>query len=198
VYRHRIRSPLRLLSATMSALMIVALASIAGAWFVVFAPIVAGLFLLAPPLGIYKHDETPTPRTGVQLDVTQLDGDAAHTLRFRLSLVNSGDVPADNFRIRLLVPHTVVPAKSTNRLLGPLLTGEMGRNWFVDSTHDAAAITFRAGASDAISCPPSGRLDLADLNLPAQPQPLDITLEYQVSGGSAAPRLDRLRLRSGN
>jgi hypothetical protein len=190
------RSPLRLLSATMSALMIVALASIAGAWFVVLAPIVAALFLLAPPLGIYKHDETPTPRTGVQLDAAPLDRDAAHTLRFRLTLVNSGDVPADNFRIRLLIPHTLVPAKSANRLLGPLLTGEMGRNWFVDSTHDAAAITFRAGTSDAVSCPPGSRLDLADLNRPAQAHPFDVTLEYQVSGGSAAPRLDRLRLKS--
>jgi hypothetical protein len=180
----------------MSVLMIVGLAAIAGPGFILLAPVVAGLFLLAPPIGIYKHDETPPPRTGVQLEAVALDDDAPHTLRFRLVLVNPGDVAASDFRIRLLVPQTLVPAKSSSRLLGQLLTGAHGRNWFIDSTHDAIAITFRAGASDEISCPPGGRLVLADLHLPGQSRPLDVTLEYQVSGGSAVPALDRLRLRS--
>lgn len=176
--------------------MIVALAAIVGTWFVALAPIVAGLFLLAPPIGIYKHDETPVVRTGVRLDASALDDQPDHTLRFRLTLVNPGAVAADNFRIRLLVPHTLVPAQAANRLLGPILIGAMGQNWFVDTAYDATAITFRAGQSDTISCPPGGRLDLADLNLPVQARPFDITLEYQVSGGSAAPALDRLRLRA--
>lgn len=175
--------------------MIVGLAAIAGTWFIALAPIVAGLFLLAPPIGIYKHDETPPPRTGVRLDAVALD-DSAHTLRFRLVLINHGEVPASDFRIRLLVPHSLVPANSASRLLGPLLTGTLGRNWFIDSTHDAIAVTFRAGATDEISCPAGGRLELADLNLPGQSHPLYVVLEYQVSGGSAAPALDRLWLRS--
>jgi hypothetical protein len=180
----------------MSVLMIVGLAAIAGPWFILLAPLVAGLFLLAPPIGIYKHDETPPPRTGVLLEAVALDDDVPHTLRFRLVLVNPGDFAASDFRIRLLVPQTLVPAKSSNRVLGPLLTGTHGRNWFIDSTHDAIAITFRAGASDEIACPPGGRLDLADLHLPGQSRPLVVTLEYQVSGGSAAPALNRLRLQS--
>jgi hypothetical protein len=180
----------------MSALMIVGLAAIAGPWFILLAPIVAGIFLLAPPVGIYKHDETPPPRTGVQLEAIALDDDASHTARFQLVLVNPGDVPASDFRIRLLVPQSLVPARSVDRLLGPQLVGTLGRNWFVDSTHDAIAITFRAGASDAIHCPAGGQLDLAELHLPAQSRPLNVTLEYQVSGGSAAPALNRLRLHS--
>lgn len=176
--------------------MIVALAAITGPWLIVLAPIVAGLFLLAPPIGIYAHDETPPPRTGVRLEAVALDNDSANTLRFRLVLVNPGDVPASNFRIRLLVPQSLVPTSSSSRLLGPLMVGEHGRNWFIDSTHDAIAITFRAGVTDEIRCPPGSRLELADLNLPGPSRPLDVVLEYQVSGGSAAPALDRLRLRS--
>lgn len=181
----------------MSALLIVALAAIAGPWFIVLAPIVAGLFLLAPPIGIFKHDETPVARTGVRLEATALEGSAT-ALRFRLALVNPGDVPANDFRIRLLVPRTLVPASVSSRLLGPTYAGAHGRNWFIDTTDDAIAITFRAGRGDEIQCPPAGRLELADLNLPGQARPLDVVLEYQVSGGSAAPTLDRLRLRTTN
>ncbi|HEX5165947.1 MAG TPA: hypothetical protein VFV93_11170 [Thermomicrobiales bacterium] len=195
MYRHRLRSPLRLLSATMSALMVVALAAIAGPWLIVLAPVVAGLFLLAPPIGIYRHDETPAPRTGVRIEAVPLDDDSANTLRFRLVLVNPGDVPASNFRIRLLVPHALVPASASSRLLGPIQAGAIGQNWFIDSTYDAIAVTFRSGKTDGITCPPAGRLDLADLNLPSQAHPLDVTLDYQISGGTAAPALDRLHLR---
>lgn len=176
--------------------MIVALAAIAGPWLIVLAPIVAGIFLLAPPIGIYKHDETPVPRTGIRLEAVPLDDDSATSLRFRLVLINPGDVVASDFRIRLLVPQSLVPASASARLLDPIHSGAHGRNWFVDSTYDAIAITFRAGKADDIQCPPAGRLDLADLNLPGQARPLDAVLEYQVSGGSAAPALDRLPLRS--
>lgn len=176
--------------------MIVALAAIAGPWLILLAPVVAGLFLLAPPIGIYKHDETAPPRTGVRLEAIPLDDNSADTLRFRLELVNPGDVPASNYRIRLLVPQTLVPASAASRLLGALHAGTLGHNWFIDSTYDAIAVTFRAGLSDGISCPAGSRLALADLNLPGQSHPLDVTLDYQVSGGSASPALDRLRLRS--
>lgn len=178
----------------MSALMIVALAAIAGPWLIVLVPIVAGLFLLAPPIWIYKHDETPVPRTDVTLEGVAIEPGSSGSRRFLLVLVNSGDVPADDFRIRLLVPQSLVPATMSSRLLGTLHTGTTGRNWFVDSTYDAIAITFRAGASDQIVCPPHHRLELADLNLPEQ-SPQVVDLEYQISGGSASPRLGRLHLR---
>ena len=41
----------------MSALAVLAAAGVSGqVWLVGVAPIVAALFLLAPPLGIYRHD----------------------------------------------------------------------------------------------------------------------------------------------
>jgi hypothetical protein len=180
----------------MSALMVVALAAIAGPWLIVLAPVVAGLFLLAPPIGIYRHDETPVPRTGVRIEAVPLDDDSANTLRFRLVLINPGDVSASDFRFRLLVPQTLVPASASSRLLNPIHAGAIGQNWFIDSTYDAIAITFRSGKTKDIHCPPGGHLDLADLNLPGQAHPLDVTLDYQISGGNAAPTLDRLHLSS--
>jgi hypothetical protein len=180
----------------MSALMVVALAAIAGPWFIVLAPIVAGLFLLAPPIGIYRHDETPVTRTGLRIEAIPLDDDSANTLRFQLVLVNPGDVPASNFRFRLLVPHALVPASASARLLGPIQTGAIGQHWFIDSTYDAIAVTFRSGNTGDVTCPPGGQLDLADLNLPGQASTLDVMLDYQISGGNAAPTLDRLHLRS--
>lgn len=180
----------------MSAMMIVGLGAIAGPWLIVLAPIVAGLFLLAPPIGIYRHDETPVPRAAVALEAVERDTGSTTALVFRLVLLNPGDVQASDFRIRLLVPQTLVPASAATRVLGTILAGEHGRNWFIDTTHDAIAITFRARIHDDIHCPAKSKLELADLYLPVQARPLDIDLEYQVSGGSASPTLGRLRLRS--
>jgi hypothetical protein len=201
--RHRLRSPLRWLSAVMSALMLLVLIGAFGeTWMLIVIPIVAGLFLLAPPLGIYRHDETPAPRTGIRLEAFPVDDprDAmANVVRFRLVLVNSGDVAAEDFRIRLLVPHAIAPPNSRVRPLGTLHVGEMGRNWFIDSAYDATAITLRTAPADSdeeITCLPGSRQELADLLLPAQRSPFDVSLEYQVSGGSVKAAIERVRLRS--
>lgn len=176
--------------------MMFGLAAIVGPWIIALVPVVAGLFLLAPPIGIYKHDETPTRRTDVRLEAVAIDDESANTIRFQLLLTNAGNVPATAFRVRLLVPQKLVPTSASSRVLGPLSIGEHGRNWFVDATHDAITITFRTGVSDGICCPPGGRLEIATLNLPGQTKPLNAVLDYQVSGGSAAPNLGRLRLSS--
>lgn len=193
--RLRLRSPLRWLSATMSALMIFGLAGIFSApWLLLAAPLVSGAFLLAPPLGVYRHDEIPKPITTLRLSATPLEP-AANALRFRLTLHNDGDERADDFRIRLLVPHTLVPAEAARQLLPVLHLGALGRNWFIETIWVATAITFRAapkGHAETIACPPHGQLELADLALPSDTPAA--TLDYQLSGGTARPVLGTLRL----
>lgn len=197
MWRVRARSPLRWLSAVMSSLLLFGLAGILGqTWIIAGIPIVAGLFVLAPPLWVYRHDETPVKRTALALSAVP---DAGEPGAFRLGVLNTGDVQAVDFRIRLLVPYDIVPVDHQKRLLGRVMAGQLGRNWFVDGAGTATAITFRAamkGEAAGVVCPPGGRLDLADLRLPPQGAPYDISLDYQVNGGSVAPSLDVLRLRS--
>jgi hypothetical protein len=197
--RTRLRSPLRWLSAVMSGLMLLAIGSItAFPWLFLLVPVIAGLFLLAPPLGIYKHDETPVQHTGVRLEAYEVTSSHSLTdMRFRLVLVNPGAVPAEDFRLRLLLPHTLVPPDVRTRPLAGIRVGTFGTHWFIDTMVDATAITFRTaprGAGDALVCPAGSRQELADLVLPAQRRPFAITLDYQVSGGTVKPSLDRLHL----
>jgi hypothetical protein len=201
VFHSRLRSPLRWLSAVMSALMIAAIASIVQLPLLfVTIPIVVGLFLFAPPIGIYKHDETPIVHTGVRLEAYAApSAGTPGEARFRLTLVNAGTVPAEDFRVRLLIPHTLVPPDARTRPLAAIRVGTFGTHWFIDSMIDATAITFRTaprGAPDTIACPAGSRQELADLVLPAQRAPFDISIDYQVSGGTVKPSLDRLRLQS--
>jgi hypothetical protein len=193
-----LRSPLRWLSALMSALLVALFAGIVAPWLLLAVPLVAGVFLLAPPIGIYRHDETPPGRTGVRLEAYPVDdpSDAlANAVRYRLVLVNPGAVDAEDFRVRLLVPHALVPPDTHVRPLGKLLVGELGRNWFIESVHDATAITLRTaprGATEEISCAAGSRTELADLVLPSRGGQAEIVLDYQVSGGSVEATLDRL------
>lgn len=197
MWRVRLRSPLRWLSAVMGSLLLFGLAGILGqTWMIAGIPVLAGLFLLAPPLGVYRHDETPAARTDLALAASP-EPDLPGT--FVLAVVNDGDVAASDFRIRLLIPHDIVPAGHQDRLLARVLAGEPGRNWFVNSSGSATAITFRAamkGERPGIVCPARGRLELAELRLPPQGAPYDLVLDYQVSGGSATPTLGELVVRS--
>ena len=197
MWRVRLRSPPRGLSAVMGSLPLFGLAGILGhPWIIAGIPVLVGLFVLAPPLGVYRHDETPAARANL---VLVANPDAERLGTFRLAVVNDGDVVASDFRIRLLIPHGIVPAGHQDRLLGRILSGEPGRNWFVDSSGPATAITFRAamkGERPGIVCPARGRLDLAELRFPPQGAPYDVVLDYQISGGSAAPALGELALRS--
>ncbi len=197
MWRVRLRSPLRWLSAVMGSLLLFGLAGILGhTWIIAGTPVLAGLFLLAPPVWVYQHDETPPPRTSLALIAVP---DVERPGAFWLAVVNDGDVVASDFRIRLLIPHDVVPVGQQDRLLGHTLAGVPGHNWFVDSAGPATAITFRAamkGEQPGILCPARGRLDLAELRLPPQGAPYDLAVEYQINGGSVAPSLGGLLLRS--
>lgn len=165
-------------------------------WLIVGVPLVIAIFVLAPPIWVYSHDEAVIERAVLSI-VAEPDSDRPGT--FVLSAVNATSIPATDFRLRILVPHQIVPARRQSRLLGNVLSGELGRNWFVDAATDATAITFRAaqkGERPGIVCPAGGRLPLAELCLPPQGAPWNITLDYQVSGGSTAPALMTLALRS--
>lgn len=181
--------------------MVVAIAGIASApWLVALAPIVLLVFLLAPAFGIYRHDETPAPLTDVRLEAFPFENkqtESAGVLCFRLFLVNDGAHAAEDFRVRLLIPETLVPLGSRIRPLGALFVGEMGRNWFIETGHAATTITLRTaprGSAEEITCPPASRQELADLLLPIQLHPLDASLDYQVNGGSVRAVLAQLRL----
>jgi hypothetical protein len=201
--RARLRSPLRWLSAIMGSLMLMFIASIVESPLLMLAiPVLAGVFLLAPAVGVYSHEETLHTRAGVRLEAHELGGEQpaqATETRFRLVLVNDDDVPAEDFRIRLLVPHSLVPPDARTRPLGSLLVGSFGTHWFLDSMLDATAITFRTaprGTDRAIAFPPRSRNEVADLILPAQARPFDVMIDYQVSGGSVKAALERLHLRT--
>jgi hypothetical protein len=184
----------------MSALLIFGLAAIFGPWLIALAPVVAGLFLLAPPIGVYQHDETPVPRVTLRLvvsDTTSASDRRANERRYLLTLLNDGPALAVDFRVRIVIPHLLVPPHAASRLLGALHAGSLGRNWAIESAVGATSVTFRAGRpADAgvILLHPGDSLDLADLILPIQVLAEAVELEYQVSGGSSRPILARVGL----
>jgi hypothetical protein len=203
VFGARLRSPLRWLSGVMSSLMVVFLSSVLEApALMIAAPFTGAVFLLAPAVGIFSHDEAIVERAGVRLEAYEVS-DGAQTdpgsTRFRVVLVNDADVAAEGFRIRLLIPGDIAPAASRTRPLGTLLTGSFGSHWFLDSMLDATAITFRTtphNGAHAITCPRRSRQKLADLVLPAQLRPFDLHFDYHVSGGNVKATLGQLHVRS--
>jgi len=197
MWRVRLRSPLRWLSAVMGGMLVFGMAGIFDQpWLILGVPLIIAIFVLAPPIWVYRHEEALVEHASLSV-VAEPAADRPAT--FVLTMVNDAAVPAADFRLRILVPHRVVPMQHQGRLLGNILVGEMGRNWFVDAAVDSTAITFRAaqkGEKPGILCPAHGRLPLAELSLPPQGAPWNVTLDYQVSGGSAAPALSTLAVRS--
>jgi hypothetical protein len=195
-WRVRLRSPLRWLSAVMSGLAVLAAAGVSGqTWLVAVAPVVAALFLLAPPLGIYRHDETPAPRTRLTLEATAVDGSPG--VAYRLTLVNNGATTAVDFRMRLIVPESLSPPGGPIRPLGALLAGDLGRHWFTETVSNGTTIVFRAGhagSTDALTCPAHGQLDLAELRLLNAGLVTRTPLAYQINGGNVGAVLAELKL----
>jgi hypothetical protein len=198
----RIRSPLRWLWAFIGALSMLAVAGLSGIyWFAFLAPVVAALFLLAPPLGVFKHDERIVPRTGLGLTAT-LHEDASNApgsapiVRYTLALRNDGSVDAHDFSVRLLVPEAIAPRKGQLNPLGKILRGQVGKHWFTESTYDATALTFRTriAPGDDVVCRAGESIDIAELHFLQELAPHGTTLDYQVSGGSAKPALGQVRL----
>jgi hypothetical protein len=195
-FRVRLRSPLRWLSAVMSALAVLAVAGVSGqTWLVAAAPIVAALFLLAPPLGIFRHDETPAPRTQLTLEASAIPGSPGAT--YRLTLVNRGATAAVDFRMRLIVPEALSPRSGPLKPLGALLAGQLGRHWFTETVNAGTTVVFRAGqpgAVDALSCPAHGQLDLAELRVLNAGPATQTPLAYQINGGNVGAVLAELKL----
>ena len=197
MWRVRLRSPLRWLSAVMGSLLLFGLAGILGqTWLIAGVPLLVAVFVLAPPIWVYRHHEAPVERAHLALDAVP---NGVQPGVFEIAVTNDSAVPARDFRIRLLVPHEIVPPTQAQRLLGRVALGERGRNWFIDSAGTSTAVTFRAavkGEEGGIACPANGRLALAELCLPPQGAPYDIILEYQISGGTVAPALGEVSFRS--
>lgn len=196
--RQRLRSPLRWLSAGMSALFIFAMAGVLRTPALIPAAfVVAGLFLFAPPLGIYRHDETPAPRASLTLAATPLADDGAGGARYLLTLINPGDVTARDFRVRLIVPATLAPPSAPVQPLARLCVGTLGEHWFTEHVQHGTALTFRAGGADAaraITCPAGGRVELAELRLLNRGRIAATPAPYQINGGNTGATLSELRL----
>lgn len=198
----RIRSPLRWLWALIGSLSMLVVAGATGnAWFTALIPIVAGLFLLAPPMGIFKHEEKVVPKAGLALEVRLADDQSivpgmAPIARYTLSLVNHSDVDARDFSIRLLVPDELSPRNGKVKPLGRIHRGQVGKHWFIESAYDATALTFRTriAPGDDVVCHAGETIDVAELHFLLELQPQGWSLDYQVSGGSVSAALGAVRL----
>lgn len=188
----RWKSPLRWLWTLIGSLAVIGAAGLTGMpWFLVALPVVWAAFLLAPPLGVFRHDERSPTRVGVQLELTPVSDAVFGSQGYWIELVNSGSVAATGFALRMLVPETLSPRNHPVRPLGRINSGELGRSWFIESVEGATALTFRPG--DEFSFTPGSRTQLAELRLPAgRAGPAKIA--YQISGGTAAAVLGELEL----
>ena len=198
----RIRSPLRWLWAFIGSLSMLAIAGLTGiVWIAFLAPFVVALFLAAPPLGVFKHDERIIPRTGLTLTATESletgnPPGGAPLVRYTLSLRNDGEVDAHDFSVRLLIPDAISPRNGVVKPLGRIHRGQIGKHWFTESAHDATALTFRTriAPGDDVVCHSDESIEIAELHFVQELSPHGSILDYQVSGGSAKPSLGRLRL----
>jgi len=201
VIARRARSPLRWLWVVSSSLVILLLA---GAfdfpWLLLLVPFTAAALLLAPPLGMFRHDETPPPRTGVFVAAREVEAGGSSlpgARRFLLTLINDGEEVAEGFRMRLLVPAAIWPRGGSGSPLARLHVGEMGRQWSIESVYDDTSVTFRAGppgGAGSVSCAPGERVDLAELTLVNLDHFAGDGLEYQINGGTVKTALWRIAL----
>lgn len=180
----------------------IAVAGLTGqVWIAFLAPVVAAIFLTAPPIGVFKHDERIVERTGLSLVASETEGarnlpGAAPLTRYTLSLRNTGNVDAEDFSVRLLIPDTISPRKGTVKPLGKILRGTVGVHWFTESAYDATALTFRTRLEpgDDVICPAGETIEIAELHFAAEINVRGTVLEYQVSGGSTKAALGQVQL----
>ena len=179
-----------------------AIAGLTGmAWFALGVPIAIGLFLFAPPLGMFKHDEHVVQRAGLALSATEVDrplgspGSSPIT-GYTLVLHNDGLTDAEDFSLRLLVPNTLAPRNGPVKPLGRVLLGQMGLHWFIEGAYDATALTFRTrlAPGDDFVCRAGESMQLAELHFSPDRNPHGTVLDYQVSGGSAKAALGQVKL----
>ncbi|CAN5121834.1 hypothetical protein BH23CHL1_BH23CHL1_05680 [soil metagenome] len=198
----RIRSPLRWLWAFIGSLAMLAIAGLTGiGWFALGVPVAIGLFLFAPPLGLFRHDEQVIQRAGIALSTTKIDRPLATPgsspiAGYTLILRNDGLTNAEDFSLRLLVPDTLSPRNGPVKPLGRILRGQMGTHWFIEGAYDATALTFRTrlAPGDDFVCHAGESMQIAELHFSADRDPHGAVLDYQVSGGSAKAALGQVRL----
>ena len=114
-----------------------------------------------------------------------------------LVLVNDGDVAAEGFRIRILVPAALWPRGTHGTIISQLRVGQLGRHWFIESVYDDASVTFRAGRpadAGSVVCPAGTSLDLAELTLVNLEYFDGTDIEYQINGGTVRTVLGRIAL----
>ena len=192
----RWRSPLRWLWTVIGSLAVLGAAGLSGsAWLLLALPLVWAIFLLAPPIGVFRHDEAPPARTGLTVELTPVDDAVFGSQGYWIVLVNGSDHEAGGFALRLLVPRALAPRNHPVKPLGRLNVGELGQQWFIESVEGATALTFRSSAwpDAAPTFPAHSRIELAELRLPAGRQ-VSSRLSYQISGGTAATVLGELEL----
>lgn len=209
---YRLRSPVRWLLTLIVVVGMLAVAGMAGSPYVVLTLLVAvPTILLAPSFGPYAGAPKPIERTALRLQIEPTDNPtpaqgrtltgmpAGLAVRQHLVLRNQGQQPAVGFNIRIIIPHTVAPPNSKQRLLTGVQVGKPGQHWFIEGSFDATVVTLRAdpGLGDMIVCEPGTSLVLADLQFPIVDRSqygTEHDLEYQISGGTATAHLDRLRV----
>lgn len=198
----RIRSPLRWLWAFIGSLAMLAIAGLTGvAWFALGVPVAIGLFLFAPPLGMFKHDEQVVQRAGLAVSTCKIDRPpgspgSAPVLGYTLILTNDGSTDAEDFSLRLLVPDTLSPRNGPVKPLGKVLRGQMGLHWFIEGAYEATALTFRTrlAPGDDFACRAGESMEIAELHFSTDHDPHGTLLDYQISGGSAKATLGQVRL----
>lgn len=180
----------------------IAVAGLTGqAWIAFFAPVVSVIFLTAPPMGIFKHDERIVERTGLSLVASPTEGatnrpGAAPLTRYTLSLRNTGNIDAQDFSVRLLIPDAISPRNGAVKPLGKILRGTVGIHWFIESAYDATALTFRTRLEpgDDVVCPAGETIEIAELHFAAELNVRGTVMEYQISGGSTKAALGQVQL----
>lgn len=198
----RIRSPLRWLWAFIGSLAMLAIAGLTGIiWFALGVPVAIGLFLFAPPLGTFKHDEQVIQRAGLTLSATEVDRPLSSPgsppiVGYILILHNDGLTDAEDFSLRLLAPNTLAPRNGPVKPLGRVLRGQMGMHWFIEGAYDATTLTFRTrlASGDDFVCRAGESMQIAELHFSPDRNPHGAVLDYQVSGGSAKAALGQVRL----
>jgi hypothetical protein len=171
------------------------------AWFALGVPVAIGLFLFAPPLGMFKHDERVVQRAGLALSATEVDRPlsspgSSPIAGYTLILHNDGLTDAEDFSLRLLVPHTLSPRNGQVKPLGRVLRGQMGMHWFIEGAYDATALTFRTrlAPGDDFVCRAGESMEIAELHFSPERNPHGAILDYQLSGGSVKAALGQVRL----
>ncbi|HEU4793260.1 MAG TPA: hypothetical protein VFS96_06355 [Nitrolancea sp.] len=209
---YRLRSPVRWLLTLIVVVSMLAVAGMAGNPYLLLILLVAvPAILAAPSFGPYADAPKPIERTDLRLQLestakpvpaqgrTLTGMPAGLAVRQHLVLRNQGQQPAVGFNIRIIIPHTIAPPNSKQRLLTGVQVGQPGKHWFIEGTFDSTVVTLRAdpGLGDMIVCEPGTSVVLADLQFPIVDRSQYGTahdLEYQISGGTATAHLDRLRV----